>query len=609
WLGLWVLATHALSLAQTGLAINPSGTAPHPSALLDLSAPGQGLLVPRMDTQARLNIQAPAQGLLVFDQQTHSFWVHSQQGWLELRSQVSTVADQDADTRLQVEASPDEDVIRLGTSDQALLTLDAQNLNLTGPGLHVSGALDAAASPLNVGQEDATVFAFDPRRGTLNIGQQTGSNQSPQGLLSVVSGGTGNSATGTDAFIGGGRNDTASGAYSMIGGGAYNLVRDTAGVINGGILHKTYETVCTFCPPSGPSFIGGGRGDTVENFATTLGSQAISNEDYTTVISSAESRSPNNNGSISGLGAFVAGSEFTTTGSPHEVILNSSTNDVIEASHNVLINGQGALINAESAVELVNGLVCISCNHVTDESDFPTIWGSGFVQDGISLGPGNYKGLGYGAPTILGARNRIAESPSSGPAVRTILGGTLHLSYGGRSTTLGGKSLRDSSLSAISMGYYSKLPANQSPANFINTDLLWTIGGGTPTNRRSVWSMQKNANTIIGSKHTTPFKLLIQQTGTTGLDIENTSGDDWEFYANNYYQSLQLYMNGSLKGSFDGGSGVYTSTSDVRLKSDIKPLSGTLPVLQSLQPKQYQYLQRQTSAGQIGVLAQELEAS
>jgi len=67
-----------------GVAINDAGTAPDPSAILDLSSSNQGFLMPRMNTIDRILISSPAEGLMVYDQETNSPWIRSQSVWQEL---------------------------------------------------------------------------------------------------------------------------------------------------------------------------------------------------------------------------------------------------------------------------------------------------------------------------------------------------------------------------------------------------------------------------------------------------------------------------------------------------------------------------------------------
>ena len=52
--------------AQQGIAINEDGSAPSPSAILDIKSTNKGMLVPRLSQDQKNGIVTPANGLLVF---------------------------------------------------------------------------------------------------------------------------------------------------------------------------------------------------------------------------------------------------------------------------------------------------------------------------------------------------------------------------------------------------------------------------------------------------------------------------------------------------------------------------------------------------------------
>ncbi|MCB0643029.1 MAG: hypothetical protein KDC44_15375, partial [Phaeodactylibacter sp.] len=100
--------------AQVG--INDDGTAPAPSAVLDIKSTDKGLLIPRMTSMQRSDISAPATGLLVFDLDTESFWYHQTGGWVELSLQTPTgMIDGDQDTKIELVE---------GINDEIVFTLD-----------------------------------------------------------------------------------------------------------------------------------------------------------------------------------------------------------------------------------------------------------------------------------------------------------------------------------------------------------------------------------------------------------------------------------------------------------------------------------------------------
>ena len=80
-LGLFLATT---ALAQDNVAINPNGTAPDNSAMLDISSTDKGLLIPRMTTGQRTSISSPAIGLMVYDTNTDGFWYYDGSSWSEI---------------------------------------------------------------------------------------------------------------------------------------------------------------------------------------------------------------------------------------------------------------------------------------------------------------------------------------------------------------------------------------------------------------------------------------------------------------------------------------------------------------------------------------------
>lgn len=78
-----------LSYCQN-VGINKDGSAPDPSAMLDVSSTNQGMLVPRMTSAQRNIIASPAKGLLVFDTDNNSFWFFNGTTWNDLSSGSGT---------------------------------------------------------------------------------------------------------------------------------------------------------------------------------------------------------------------------------------------------------------------------------------------------------------------------------------------------------------------------------------------------------------------------------------------------------------------------------------------------------------------------------------
>lgn len=87
---------------------------PDSSAILDIESSTQGILVPRMTASQRQLISSPAQGLLVYQTNgLQGFYFYDGSNWLGLNAGDSdAISDADQDTKIQVEESADEDIIR-----------------------------------------------------------------------------------------------------------------------------------------------------------------------------------------------------------------------------------------------------------------------------------------------------------------------------------------------------------------------------------------------------------------------------------------------------------------------------------------------------------------
>jgi len=132
------LATTLTLNAQ--VAINNDASTADNSAMLDVKSTNRGMLVPRMLTEQRFAISSPVNGLLVYDLNTQSFWYFQNSSWKELKAgNVSLLSDADADTKITVEALPDEDIIRFYSNNDANETfrIDSCRFEPNGSGLFI----------------------------------------------------------------------------------------------------------------------------------------------------------------------------------------------------------------------------------------------------------------------------------------------------------------------------------------------------------------------------------------------------------------------------------------------------------------------------------------
>jgi hypothetical protein len=196
------------------VSINESGSAPHQSAILDVSSSDKGMLVPRMSSLQREMISNKATGLLVFDTTTKGFWFYDGMTWVDLSS-PTFIADRDGDTKIQVEEAGDEDVIRFDVLGSEIARMDQKTFHLNAPGNSVyvgelAGSFDEGTGGYNVGLgNDAMKFI---QNGSFNTSLGSSAMQNNRA-------GSNNVAIGSAA----GTNDTLSNKNVYIGARAGNL--------------------------------------------------------------------------------------------------------------------------------------------------------------------------------------------------------------------------------------------------------------------------------------------------------------------------------------------------------------------------------------------------
>ncbi len=113
-----------------------------------------------------------------------------------------------------------------------------------------------------------------------------------------------------------------------------------------------------------------------------------------------------------------------------------------------------------------------------------------------------------------------------------------------------------------------------------------------------------NAGNLGVGTDPTKYKVQISH-GSYGLNIENSStGDNWELVT--YNALLQLFFNGSFRGSFNNTTGAYTSLSDEHLKTNIKPIASMLDRINQLKPCSYQFKNTTDNQEYNGFIAQDI---
>jgi hypothetical protein len=168
-----------LCLLASGLwgqvTVAPTGS----SALLDIVSTSQGILTPRMTANQKNNIASPAVGLLIFQvDSTAGYYFFTGSRWKYLSTLV-LLEDGDRDTKIQVEESADEDIIRIdlgGTEHVVLQKNGAGDGRWEFPGnggsMFIGNDAGKNASALNFAMGDSALFNTTTGAHNLAIGHK-----------------------------------------------------------------------------------------------------------------------------------------------------------------------------------------------------------------------------------------------------------------------------------------------------------------------------------------------------------------------------------------------------------------------------------------------------
>jgi hypothetical protein len=192
-------------------------------------------------------------------------------------------------------------------------------------------------------------------------------------------------------------------------------------------------------------------------------------------------------------------------------------------------------------------------------------------------------------------------------------------SNGLQATSNGGLGVRGSATSNLWLGFYEADVYRGYIGSYAgkNEDMDFGTGGGNTLGsvHLTVAAVPKVTIDSIGNVGVgTRFpKYRFQVDGITGtfndngIRIQNTSvGTGWSLYSS-ASGALIIGRSGNL-GQFDGVSGVYTSISDRRAKTNIQDVTPVLSKVMTLAPKTYQYKVQgnQESKQYIGFIAQDV---
>ncbi|MEO0582580.1 MAG: tail fiber domain-containing protein [Bacteroidota bacterium] len=609
------------------VGISPVGSNPDASAILDVESTSKGMLIPRMSSTQRQGITSPATGLMVYDVSTDSFWFFDGGNWTEIQSgNVAGFSDQDGDTRIRLEANPDDDVIRFQTPGSEYVRFDSSGFVWGGeilPGTANTSSTPFSGGSISIPDSGAGVrMMWIPNLGAFRAGsvENAAWELDSLGIFSFAGGGENNQARGRGSFIGGGRNNqtieqgaavvggvanAALGVYSTVIGGSRNELLGTSSVIIGG----TDNTVDAFLGGimggrnngmdlSGESFILGGAADTMfsSRYSGMIGGVGnVLMGDRSAIIGGQRD-------TVEARGALITG------GNNNKINFVGEESSIIGGTFNK-ISAISSTIAGGIANTIKGDIFTFTCSFI----------GGGFQNDVegtySAIVGGSENGVNNDQSVVVGGFRDSALAPNAfvaGGSLNKVTGTTSAVVGGAGNTAAGdatfvtGIGNTAPSWGEVVIGTYAFNYTADNASGYDPDDRIFTVGNGTgiftPSNAFTVF---KNGNAAIGIGTSEGFRLKVKQNGNTGINLENSGFDDWEWFVTGS-GGLSLYANAGFKGVFDLTSGAYTSVSDARLKSNIQPLPAVLPAVMQLNPKSYTFHSDQKQKTYMGFLAQEL---
>jgi hypothetical protein len=223
--------------------------------------------------------------------------------------------------------------------------------------------------------------------------------------------------------------------------------------------------------------------------------------------------------------------------------------------------------------------------------------------------------------TAMGSNTTASGESSTAMGNFTIASGIVSTTMGSFTTASGnfstamGLGTKANAISSTAIGRFNIGGGN--PTSTVSEDPLFEVGNGTGNpNRSNALTILKNGKVGIGTP-TPSVKLHI--TGGTDATLTNGSGyivlgnetgqnivlDNNEIMARNDGAASTLFLQRDGGPVWVGGSVVHAS--DKRLKKDIEPLHYGLEEILQLQPKAYNWKNREQDHKSFGLIAQKVQ--
>ena len=135
---------------------------PNPSAILQLNSTTGGLLIPRMTTVQRDGFINATDATLIYNTTLARFQIRQAGAWVDILTTATTsniIQDADADTKIEVEQSADEDKIRVSTAGAERMIIDETGkvgIGTSAPNNTLEVTAASGQVPLRINGNDAT---------------------------------------------------------------------------------------------------------------------------------------------------------------------------------------------------------------------------------------------------------------------------------------------------------------------------------------------------------------------------------------------------------------------------------------------------------------------
>jgi trimeric autotransporter adhesin len=585
------------------------GALPDSSAIFQVQSTSKGMLVPRMPSAFKDAIAGPATGLLIYQTDgDKGFWYFDGSKWISLNSS-RLLTDADEDTKVQVEKNPDEDVIRF--------ELDStERWVMVGSRLEPKNSAGAVYIGENAGLNDSLIFGAN-----VGIGSNAlKANKKNVDLVAIGKNALRNNAwDSTNLFLATGNTAIGSAAMQDNTTGAFNTAV--------GSFSMRYNVNGLF-----NSALGAGAffSNTSGSFNCAFGSNALR------LNVGGKSNTAMGSGSLE---TNVNGDRNCAFGE-RALYVHASGSDNVAIGHNTLYSdtvgsrniaiGRRALYNNMDRNDLVavgdsalyyNGTNATQSFHSTGN----TALGSKSLKNNTTGYSNTAMGFSALSANLTGKRN----SAFGYKALSNNLEGLWN-------TGIGYQALDNNTTGDFNTAIGSG--ANTGSGNLSNAT---AVGANATVSASNSLVLGDGAKVGIGS-NTPSEKLTVAGTNArlfvgdgdgstkTGLIIDGDEpGEYVRIHAYDYDISSTMDINipsQLLLGVWGGtttytlevasgnaakpGGGSWASTSDIRLKQDIKDYHPGLRDILKIRPVQYRYNEKSgydTTEEHIGVIAQELQ--